>query len=301
MIAVVVLAALTSSTPPWCARALSADSARAPSAPAASAAFDALALALPKDAPVLARARDLAREDVVAATSMLRFAIDDACAPIPMPSAQELAARTGEIMKDARFTGVRKGDGAFDRFVHKIWLAIVSLLESQGMQQYAGSARVIFLSVLAVVASLLSLLVGRALLRQRRADVAQRVGDRPAELGMEAHRQRAYAALRADATRLLAAGQARAALRAGDAALLARVGALDDARASAAVTPARTHREIVAKLPGPIADVVRPPFVSFDALFFGRSSLAIEDARVFLAEVDAAEQRLPNSNTPGSR
>jgi hypothetical protein len=269
--------------PAWCARAqqLTPD-----------ATFEQLASALPKDAsPVVARARELAGEQdgPERARDVLRFAIIDACVESgDARSPEQLAVHAAALMNDPRFAGVRKGDGALDRVLHKIWLEIVALLESEGMRQYAGSARVIYLSVLALAAMLLAFVVVRALARQRRADS----GSEASHGVIEAARQQAYAALRSEAQRLLAAGDARAALRAGDAALLARIGEIDDARARGALSPARTHREIASKLPAAIGDIVRAPFASFDTLFFGRPSLAADDARAFLIEVDAAERRL---------
>lgn len=298
MIAAVALAALlpasVAGAPVWCEGALSAAGPAADTADD-SAAFSALAAALPRDAPVLGSARTLANTDVAAAAVLLHFAVADACARTAGASAAELSARTDALLQDARFTGVRKGDGTIDQILHKVWLAIVSLLESQGMQQYAGNARVIYLSLLAGVAVFLAALVGRKLLRQRRADKSLAKDN---NVVIESERAQAFAMLRERAAAALGAGDARAALRAGEQALLARVGELDAAQVRQAITPARTHKEMLARLPAAVADVVRAPFASFDALFFGRPSLSLPEARAYLCDVDAAALRLADRGQP---
>lgn len=290
----------------WCNTALPLASAPEPAAGTESDAFDAMALALPREAtPVVARARELAGEEGLArSVSVLRHAIFDACLTgiagdenAPAVDAAQAAAQAAALMNDPRFAGVRKGDGAIDRLLHQVYMFFISLIESEGMQKYAGGSRVVFLSLIALGAIALTI----STLRRRRLE-SQQASASSSEGGAraEAQRKEAYAELRAQADALLARGDARASLRVADAALLARVGELDErthAHAGAkarerAVTEARTHREIIARLPQGVGDVVREPFAQFDALFFGRERIAVDDARAFLASVDAAEARL---------
>lgn len=310
----------SSASAQWCGHALSL-AFPAEALPASSGAsdaevvavrdFDALAAAMPRTAaPVVARARDLVgTEGLERAMAVLRFAVLDACARASAgnaPSAetaQGLSAQAAALMaNDPRFTGVRKGDGTLDRIWHKVWLFILSLVESEGMQRYAGTARTVFIGVIGFAAMLLVVVT----VRRRLAEAAEASsGSAGAAARIEATRREAFASLRAQADALLTQGQVRASMRMADAALLARVGELDAASSSRQkkpiVTPARTHREIVAGLPPPVGDVVRAPFHTFDTLFFGRSSIDVADARAFLAAVDAAESRLARATTPAAQ
>lgn len=300
-LAVLVAAQANVDAAAWCQRAMPLATAPDVDGADANEAFEALALAMPREATaVVARARELAGEaGLVRSMAVLRFAVLDTCAGSNTRAASEandaLAAQAAALMaNDPRFSGVRKGDGTFDRLFHKAYLWFVALFESEAMQKYAGGSRVVFLSLIALGA--LALIVITLRKRRAAAKAPPRGGDN-AERN-ESARKEAYASLRAQADALLARGDARASLRAGDAALLARVGELDDVvRERAAihervVTAARTHREIAARLPAHVREVVRAPFATFDALFFGQPSIDVDDARAFLAAVDAAEARL---------
>jgi hypothetical protein len=282
-------------TSDWCTTAMLLATAPPAAAGAEEAAFDALVTAMPRDAaPVVARARELAGEEgLERSMAVLSFAVVDACATGAVAAHDVAAAQAAALMNDPRFSGIRKGDGTFDRLMHKAYLWFIALFESEAMQKYAGGSRVVFLSLIAVGAIALTVMT----LRKRRREIEAAGGAHGDVVKREAERQEAYATLRAHADALLAQGDPRASMRAADAALLARVGELDR-RAGIAkgderiVTVARTHREIAARLPAHVSAVVRPPFATFDALFFGKPQLVVDDARAFLTAVDEAERAL---------
>ena len=105
----------------WCARALPLAHAPPPASGTERAAYDALALMMPREAtPVVARARELAGEEgYERSMAVLRFAILDACASgVASMTNDEASAQAVALMNDARFSGIRKGDGTFDRLMH---------------------------------------------------------------------------------------------------------------------------------------------------------------------------------------
>lgn len=292
MLGLVLALSFTAAPPAWCARATEL-AATAPDAADAPARLEEAAGLLPVEATtVLAQVRNLAGEEGTLERSfaVLRLAVDDSCAGAPsgVDAASLAAGVRALIAADERFGGVRKGDDVIDRFLHKVWLALARLLESEGMRRYAGSARVIYFLVLLGVFSFIGARVVAALWRSR-----TRQDEQVAPAAAEALRRKAFAAWRADAAQALARGDARAALRAGQAALLARVGEL----VAGAVTPARTHREIVARLDARVAEVVSPALLVFDAAYFGKDA-GLDDAARFLAEIDGAEARLPAMRAP---
>lgn len=292
MLGLVLALSFTAAPPAWCARVTELV-ATAPDAPDALARLDEAVGLLPVDATtVAAQVRHLAGEEGTLERSfaVLRLAVDDSCAgalPSSVDAASLSSAVRALIAADERFGGVRKGDDVIDRFLHKVWLALARLLESEGMRQYAGSARVVYFLVLLGVFSFIGVRVVSALGKSRVRH------DEQVAVTAEVLRRKAFAAWRADAAQALARGDARAALRAGQAALLARIGEL----AAGAVTPARTHREIVARLDAGVAEAVSPALLSFDAAYFGKEA-ALDDAARFLAEIDGAEARLPAVRAP---
>lgn len=214
--------------------------------------------------------------------ALARAAVRQACEPTRFADAAALAARARGLMDgDPRFGGQRGGDDAIDRLAHRAWLALARLLETEGMRQYAGSARVVYFVLLLGAVVLVAWRIARASRRQRAAAAPA------AATALEARRRRGFASWRARAQAALAAGDARAALGAGQAALLARLGELDDV----AVTPARTHREILARLPHALSAIVTRPLHAFDRAWFGGGA-SLEAARLFLDDVDVAEGQL---------
>ncbi|OGQ18774.1 MAG: hypothetical protein A2138_27670 [Deltaproteobacteria bacterium RBG_16_71_12] len=184
------------------------------------------------------------------------------------------------IARDARFAGVRRGDDLFDRLRHTLFLWLTKLLETEGMQRFAGGTRTIFFAALVVVALVLAL---RVALRLRRR--AARGVSPPASL--EATRVEAFTALRAAAEARLRGQDARGALLLGARALLVRVGELD-ARAARA---ARTHREVLAGLAPPVASAVAPALGAFERALFADEATVAQAGR-FLALVDDAAARV---------
>ncbi len=265
---------------PWCARA---EALAAEGADDMHKLDEVLAL-LPADAaPVTARARELAGDEGSLGRSweVVGGALRDGCAPRPREG--DPAAEVAGIMaRDPRFGGVRTGDDLIDRIEHRVQAWLASLFESAGLRAYATSARLVYLSLLAVVVLLVAVRLARNFRRTKKARAAARTA-----AAVIRERTRAFAAWREQAQRALDGGDARGALRAGEAALLARVGELD----ARAVTPARTHREILRRLRADVADTVRPALASFDAMFFGKPA-ALDDAFAFLRSVDDAARRL---------
>ncbi|MBI1946948.1 MAG: hypothetical protein HYS27_14725 [Deltaproteobacteria bacterium] len=264
----------------WCVRAhaLIAD---APSVgPTALTRFTEASTALfEAGSPVAARARAVvgADGDFGAAFSVLAAAAAEACAPGSDDDAALAAASVRELIaRDARFAGVRRGDDLLDRLRHKVFLWLSQLLETEGMQRFAGSTRSVFFAALLVVAALLALRVVRRL--RRRAALAM-----PAPGVNDPKRLEAFAALRAEAEQRLRERDARGALLVGARALLVRVGEQD----ASATRAARTHREVLAGLAPPVADAVAPALGAFERALFAEEA-TLERAGRFLALVDAA-------------
>ena len=249
--------------------------------------IDPLIEALPLESvPVKVAARlALGAQGPGRAVELVAAAVADGCPPSSPTTIGAIDARAiaGEVVAleagDARFVGVRKGDDLIDRLKHKAKLWLAHFFESSGMRAYASSARIIYLSLLGVAVVLVAVRVVRTLLRRKRRD-AETIG---ATSAIERKRAREHAHWRAEAERALNAGDARGALRAGQAAILARVGELE----RGVVTPARTHREIVGRLSDNVAAVVRPVLAAFDAAFFAKDA-GLDDAATFLRLVDDA-------------
>lgn len=272
--------------PAFCARLLELVGQGTEDTASSTALDEALALLPMSSGPIAAQVRGLASQEEgrSSAWRALSLAAADSCQPLAHVDAPVAAADAARIMAaDRRFGGVREGDDVLDRLLHKLWLALAGMLESDGMRRYAEGARTLYFALTAVVVLVVALRIARALR-------AQRTTPQPADdaAAVEGRRRRAFEAWRKEADGALAAGDARSALRAGQAALLARLGEIDDA----AVTPARTHREIAARLEDALASVVLAPLRSFDVSYFGKAA-SLDDASRFLAEVDDAERRLP--------
>ncbi len=236
--------------------------------------------------PVVEASRAMAGEQggLQTATFVLRTALDHACSETISTDAAAARAEVASILAgDPRFTGVRDDDDAIDRWLDRLWAWISALLESRAMQGYAGSARAVYL---AVMGALLALAVWRVLRGRRRGggpidDVAQRARE------VERARIRAFAEWRALAASRLDEGDARGAFYAARMALLARLGEV----ATGAVTPARTHTEILARLDDARRAVVAGPLADFDRAFYGGAA-GPKSAQRFLADVDAGARAL---------
>lgn len=268
----------------WCARGRALLDGAPTSGDAALARFDQAAAELfAPGSAVVARARSVFGEDAdfTQAFAVLSAATAEACAARSDVDPAVSAARVSELMaNDARFAGVRRGDDLLDRLRHRFFMWLSRLLETEGMQRFAGGTRTVFFAALAAVALFFSV---RVALRLRRRDVEP--GASAARI--EAARAQAFALLRAQAAASLERRDARGALLAGERALLARVGE-HDARA---VRPARTHREIVADLSPAIAQAVAPALGAFDVALFARDA-TVDDAARFLGLVDEAAARV---------
>lgn len=291
MVTPVVLASLlVTAAPDWCARAAvldAVDSTSSVAAPQLDAALDAWSL---EAGAVAERIRALTSHGAPldVRLSLARLAARGACASATAERADAWSRAAAQLMRDdPRFSGMRAGDDVVDRLLHKAWLFLAGLLESEGMKQYAGNARAVYFALLVAA----TLWVGWRLVR-----AVRRRRPPPIEAAPQTHEvraaqsRRAFASWRAQAARDLDAGEARAALRAGEAALLARLGELQPG----AATPARTHREILMRLSRDAATVVAPAFATFDRCFFAEQP-SLDGARRFLGAVDAAERALPQA------
>lgn len=277
----------------WCVRARALLDDAPTSGDAALARFDQAAAELFAPSPaVVARARAVIDEeaDFTQAFAVLSTVAAEACAAHIAVDAPASAAQVSELLaSDPRFAGVRRGDDLLDRLRHRFFLWLSQLLETEGMQRFAGGTRTVFFVALAAVALFLSV---RVALRLRRRDAEPDAS----AARIEAARAQAFAMLRAQAAASLARQDARGALLAGERALLARVGE-HDARA---VRPARTHREIVAELAPPIAQAVAPALGAFDVALFAKDATVDEAAR-FLGMVDEAAARVTAAASPPAR
>jgi hypothetical protein len=293
---------LAAAPPPWCTRA--AEIAHAPRDGVADPAFvtrldEGLALVGATAPQVASVVRGLAGADggVELAFEALTLAVDDACpAGAPIVDARAAQEQVAGILKnDPRFGGgVRDGDDIVDRIREKIGRWLVTLFESEGMQKYAGNVRVLYFVALLAGIGFIASRVVRALRRSVAVD------DDRARAVVEGRRRKAFESWRAEAEAALTAGDARGAFFAGRNALLARLGELDDKLdgklVGAAAMPARTHREILARVPDDVAIALMPPLRSFDVNVYAREA-EVGDARVFLTEVDAAERSLVRGRT----
>ena len=275
----------------WCARAERVLAAVPAAGAEVAARFDETTALFEPTSPVVARARALVGpdDDYLAAFAVLATAAGESCGPV----VEDDAARTAALLKDAvgadpRFAGVRRGDDLFDRLRHKVFMWLASLLETEGMQRFAGSTRTVFFTALAVVALVLAVRVMRRMRKRGRARASTL-------LTVDAARREAFAALRAVAGERLRVGDARGALLTGARALLVRVGERDERATRAAFT----HREILATLAPAVTTVVTPALVAFErALFAGEATL--DDATGFLALVDEAATVVGMTPPPGA-
>lgn len=281
VVVLLALAAAPGADDAWCARARGGIVGAPATGEAALTRFEAVVGELfPTGSPVVARARAVIGDegDFGAAFAVLATAADEACAPLDAADATAAAARVKDLVaSDPRFAGVRRGDDWLDRLRHRFFLWLGRLFESEGMQRFAGSTRVIFFVGLGAVALALAVRVVRRL-RRREPDTLA------AQAHLEAARAEAFAVLRAQAGACLSRADARGALLAGERALRARIGE----REGHAVRAARTHREILAELTPPLAQAVAPALRAFDLALFSRDA-TVDDAAGFLKLVDDAE------------
>lgn len=197
-------------------------------------------------------------------------------------SSDAARARVSDILKDPAFYGEREAPDLIDKLLARLQAWFLSFLESEGMRQYAGVSRVVYLSGLALA---LLYLVYRTL-RERRRRVAR---ERAAEDGVHVERARrqASAELLSLANDALAREEPRVSMRLAHLALLARLGETE----ASALSPARTNREILRELEPALRDTVRPSLVDFDATFYaGHADLGA--ARRFVDGVGATLRRL---------
>jgi hypothetical protein len=263
---VVALASTLSSTsaPAFCAEA------RALVAPEAALnandAVRALARALEVQAPrVVEQANRVAAAhgDLASALPVYAHAVRVLCDDSPRPDAAAARAAASEILDDDVFHGTRAKSDILDLIIARGRAWLLALLESAGMQRYAGFSRGLYLVVVCTGAVLLALRV----LRERRRRVRLLAEDEnraPAQ-----HRAlRTARALLDDAERARARGALTDALAFGEAALLAVLPASDDARGRT-----RTHGEILRALPDDDARAVAPVLSLLShALFAGRAT-----------------------------
>jgi hypothetical protein len=236
--------------------------------------------------PITEDARRRAGEegDLSPAYRALRGALEEGCRePLPRAATDGASAQLRALMDaDERFAGERKEPDAVDRLKERIAEWLEELLESQLMRRYAGASRAVYLSVLALFLLFVGVRLWRARARERGALRA-----RGEQARVERRRKRAFAAWRAQADERLADGELREALRAGQLALLARLGEVREG----AVSPARTQREIARALDDKLRAAVEPPLQTFERAFYGGHAER-EVVTAFLADVDAAAARI---------
>jgi hypothetical protein len=183
--------------------------------------------------------------------------------------------------RDPRFGGLRADGSLSDRLLEKLWRFLQGLLESETMQRFSEHTRTIYLSMLAAFGSVLAFRLWRRKGRRAGHDVGDDV-----VVGVERVRREAFDRCRSEGVAVID-DDPRAALLHLRRALLARVGEIDEG----AVTPSRTSRELLLRLPVEVADVVGPPLACFDDAFFGGHS-DVASARAMLVAVDAAHEVL---------
>jgi|GEM_PF-1446762 len=182
---------------------------------------------------------------------------------------------------DPRFGGLRADGSLSERVLDKLWRFLQGLLESETMQRFSEHTRTVYLSMLAAFGSVVAFRLwrhrGRRLSRNAQDDVV---------VGLERVRREAFGRCRQEATAVIDTDP-RLALLHLRRALLVPVGELDEG----AVTPSRTSRELLLRLPVVVADVVGPPLGCFDEAFFGGHS-DVASARAMLVAVDTAHEAL---------
>lgn len=271
----------------WCREARARLGALAPDDPGAWTRYQEIVAGFPAEAaPLVAYARQRAGAEgsLAAALAVLDGALADGCAAPRSDAAPERArAEVAALLADdERFHGTREKPDAIDALL--VWLSkkLEELLESEGMRLYAETSRFLFLSLLGLALLVIAVRLWRARARERAAPSSARV-----DLAVERERVRAFAEWRREADARLAEGDLRGALRAGQMALLARLGEVD----RDAVTPARTNREILLHLEEAPRSVAAGPLSAFDRAFFGGRADASAVTR-FLVEVDGAARAL---------
>lgn len=193
---------------------------------------------------------------------------------------------------DSRFGGVRVGDDVLDRLLDRFWRWLSSFLESEGMQRYAGSARVIYLGLLGAGVAFVLLRLAQRFRTARLADDDASRADTRARVALS--QVRAARDLVADAEALLASDpHAAAALL--QRALLTRVGQ----ETPAVATPARTSREVLARVDPGRRAILEYPLTLFDTVYFARPTRT-DDAQGLLAAVRAAHVRLDEMTRAGA-
>jgi hypothetical protein len=202
------------------------------------------------------------------------------------PTGSDLDSAGLQALKegDPRFGGLRADRSLSDLLLEKLWRFLQSLLESETMQRFSENTRTIYLSMLAALGSVLAFRLWRRKGRRARHDVGDDV-----VVGVERVRREAFDRCRSEGVAVID-HDPRAALLHLRRALLARVGEIDEG----AVTPSRTSRELLLRLPAEVADIVGPPLACFDDAFFGGHS-DVPSARAMLVAVDAAHGALKAS------
>ena len=271
--------------PAWCLAAKAQLRSIDPGAPDAWERYRDVVDAFPPEAAPLAedaRQRAGRAGSLAPAVAALGAALDDGCARGPSRAALDRArAEASAILEDGeRFYGAREQEDLVDKALAWLGRWLKGVLESTAMRSYADTFRF-------VVLSLLGLLVLVVAARLWRARVREQARPAPSALVVERERLLAFAERRREADQRLAAGDLRGALRAGQMALLARLGEVD----ARAVTPARTNREILRHLDGAARDLAAPPLELFDRAFFGGRADPPFVER-FLAAVDGAARAL---------
>lgn len=243
---------------------------------------------LPDDAaPLRARARARAGVDgdMSSAIQMMQVALADGCRQVSSTKTDPLALREelAQIQSDpALFAGRRAAPDLIDRVSEWLGRWLRTLLESTAMQKYAEVSRGLFLGVFLLIVIAMSWRLWRERIARQPTDTAVATS-----LQIERERVRHFRAWRDEAEGHLQAGRLRAALLSGERALLARLGEMD----RDAVTPARTHREILLACSPGRANALAGPFQLFDVLVFGDRATPEEVTR-FLNSVDASEKAL---------
>lgn len=294
MSALAALAALpllvveTGAAPAWCDEARALLEAAPSSGDEAWPRYLAVAEKLPREADaVLEDARRRAGEagGMQGAFLALSLALDDGCRELPVATAGAgAAAQVQDILaRDERFRGARAERSVVDEWMARLASWLEQVFESQLMRSYAGASRAVYLTGLALFVAFVAVRLWRARVKGRGERATT---ERAAQI--ERERRLAFAEHRREADLLLDEGDLRGALRAGQLALLARIGEVDER----AVTPARTNREVLRRLEEPRRLVVEPPLARFEQAFYGGEELAPAFVVGFLAEVDRAARAL---------
>lgn len=216
---------------------------------------------------------------------LLALALDDGCRTPALVTGPSAAEQVRDILaRDERFEGKRPERSLADEWRARFAAWLTELFESELMRTYAGASRAIYLTALALFVAFVSLRLWRARVKERSSS------SNAAEQGalLERERQLAFAEHRREAELCLEDGDLRGALRAGQLALLARIGEVD----ARALTPARTNREVLRSLDESRRAIVAPPLARFERAFYGGAALDVDFVRAFLSSIDAAARAL---------